>query len=468
MRETTCHQITYSPTQLNQYDDLTVNDGTLQSFSYDSYGNMTKTPSGTVHDKFTYDHENRLKYVEPSNPVPYESYKYEYTYDYLGRRAVKTIYVYTDGNDWVHASPSSGSNYIYDGWNILMENEMVFGTEAVKYYGWGLDLSGTLGGAGGIGGYLGYSDWEGDKVKVALRDAGGNVTGLFDMDSEEVVGYYEYDPYGNILYETGSTYYINPYRFSTKYLDTETDLYYYGYRYYSPELGRWINRDPIAEEAFKSQRVAANGLNSSAFLRQSDNENLVLKGGGTNGVQPYVALADYLEALGQETGLYLFVDNDPVGAIDYLGLKKVKAIYVNQSRSVVIVKYLDGTQKTYLAATGNGSAYAGADADETGEVVSTHWGPVGTWQYSTVSWQQNQDNPFGPAMIKVKGTNSRHIHGTNGPMNGGIGYIGGPDPNKRKFTHGCARILNANIVKLKSDVDEKLNAGCGITVEFMH
>ena len=36
-------------------------------------------------------------------------------------------------------------------------------------------------------------------------------------------------------------------RFSTKYYDAEADLYYYGYRYYSPSLGRWISRDPIKE-----------------------------------------------------------------------------------------------------------------------------------------------------------------------------------------------------------------------------
>ena len=39
-----------------------------------------------------------------------------------------------------------------------------------------------------------------------------------------------------------------PHRFSTKYFDTETGLYYYGYRYYSPSLMRWINRDPIEED----------------------------------------------------------------------------------------------------------------------------------------------------------------------------------------------------------------------------
>ena len=34
---------------------------------------------------------------------------------------------------------------------------------------------------------------------------------------------------------------------SQKYLDDSTGWYYYGYRYYSPELGRWVNRDPMGE-----------------------------------------------------------------------------------------------------------------------------------------------------------------------------------------------------------------------------
>ncbi len=40
----------------------------------------------------------------------------------------------------------------------------------------------------------------------------------------------------------------NPFRFSTKYQDDETELLYYGYRYYSASTGRWISRDPIEEE----------------------------------------------------------------------------------------------------------------------------------------------------------------------------------------------------------------------------
>jgi RHS repeat-associated protein len=40
---------------------------------------------------------------------------------------------------------------------------------------------------------------------------------------------------------------INPLRFSTKYQDDESDLVYYGFRYFIANTGRWISRDPIEE-----------------------------------------------------------------------------------------------------------------------------------------------------------------------------------------------------------------------------
>jgi RHS repeat-associated protein len=52
----------------------------------------------------------------------------------------------------------------------------------------------------------------------------------------------------------------NPFRFSTKYVDAETGLYYYGYRYYSVELGRWWTRDPIGERG---------GFNLYGFVRNN-------------------------------------------------------------------------------------------------------------------------------------------------------------------------------------------------------
>lgn len=49
----------------------------------------------------------------------------------------------------------------------------------------------------------------------------------------------------------------NPFRFSTKYCDEETGLCYYGYRYYQPQTGRWINCDLVAE---------LGGLNLNGFV----------------------------------------------------------------------------------------------------------------------------------------------------------------------------------------------------------
>lgn len=51
--------------------------------------------------------------------------------------------------------------------------------------------------------------------------------------------------------------------FSTKYTDEETGLCYYGYRYYDPEQGRWLNRDPIGESGGMSLYgfVGNDGLN---------------------------------------------------------------------------------------------------------------------------------------------------------------------------------------------------------------
>ena len=48
----------------------------------------------------------------------------------------------------------------------------------------------------------------------------------------------------------------NPFRFSTKYQDDETDLLYYGYRYYNASTGRWLSRDP-AERLAASTCIAA-------------------------------------------------------------------------------------------------------------------------------------------------------------------------------------------------------------------
>ena len=100
-------------------------------------------------------------------------------------------------------------------------------------------------GAGGVGGLVAVSI-DGDYYFPGY-DNNGNVIGYWNEDGE-IVAEYAYDAFGNTISSSGSMADVFPHRFSTKYYDAETDLYYYGYRYYSPSLGRWISRDPMGEE----------------------------------------------------------------------------------------------------------------------------------------------------------------------------------------------------------------------------
>lgn len=62
-----------------------------------------------------------------------------------------------------------------------------------------------------------------------------------------VVARREFGAYGNTLVATGDM--VNEFHFwfSSKYLDQETGLYYYGLRFYHSGMGRWMSRDPIGE-----------------------------------------------------------------------------------------------------------------------------------------------------------------------------------------------------------------------------
>src|SRR5208283_1582939 len=73
----------------------------------------------------------------------------------------------------------------------------------------GRDLSGSLHGAGGIGGLLARTD--GGQSIASLpsahafyhADANGNITCLINTN-QAIVAKYEYDPFGNILSQSGS------------------------------------------------------------------------------------------------------------------------------------------------------------------------------------------------------------------------------------------------------------------------
>jgi len=124
----------------------------------------------------------------------------------------------------------------------------------------GNDLSGSLQEAGGIGGLLARTDNRqliaGDVSAHAYYHADGNanITALVNSN-QMVVARYHYDPYGNTLAAIGPLTEANLYRFSSKELHPNSGLVYYLYRYYEPNLQRWVNRDPIGEASGKNLYV---------------------------------------------------------------------------------------------------------------------------------------------------------------------------------------------------------------------
>ena len=86
---------------------------------------------------------------------------------------------------------NAGRVFAYDGWDLVREwrTDGAGATNVLDYY-WGLDLSGTLGGAGGIGGLLAVS--VGGDFYLPLYDANGNVTAYID-ESGNTVAQYTYD-----------------------------------------------------------------------------------------------------------------------------------------------------------------------------------------------------------------------------------------------------------------------------------
>ena len=83
----------------------------------------------------------------------------------------------------------------------------------------------------------------------------------------------------------------NPFRFSTKYQDDETDLLYYGYRYYNASTGRWISRDPIAERGGRNLLAFISNDPVDAIDRLGKQCCLITVSRGPNSVMGHSILA---------------------------------------------------------------------------------------------------------------------------------------------------------------------------------
>ncbi|MEI7881587.1 MAG: RHS repeat-associated core domain-containing protein, partial [bacterium] len=221
---------------------------TPEQFGYDDDGNLTQDGRWS----YTWDAENRLIGMETLTNLPsaIPRLKLAFAYDYMSRRIGKTV---STNSSFIIQT----SSFLYDGWNLISELSTANGLLSTNSYVWGLDLSGSLQGAGGIGGLLASTTQQPSNSTTVfyLFDANGNVGQLVSTNGS-ILARYEYDPYGKLIKDVAdSSVRSNPFKFSTKYLDAETGLYYYGYRYYQPETGRWLSNDPIGISGGLNQYV---------------------------------------------------------------------------------------------------------------------------------------------------------------------------------------------------------------------
>jgi len=202
----------YSRNSLNQYTSV---GGT--GYIYDDKGNLTD--DGTY--EYYYDCENRLIDVN-ENGSAVASYKY----DYLGRRVRRIV----DGNT---------TKYCYDGGQVIAEYDGSDNLLRKFIYGPGIDEPICM---------IDVAD--NNAVYYYHFDGLGSVAALSD-DGGQMTEKYEYDVFGGTtIKDTNETVVSesqigNPYAFTSRRLDSETDNYYYRARYYNPEIGRFLQDDPI-------------------------------------------------------------------------------------------------------------------------------------------------------------------------------------------------------------------------------
>ncbi|MGV3660990.1 MAG: RHS repeat domain-containing protein [Prosthecobacter sp.] len=146
--------------------------------------------------------------------------------------------------------------FVYDGWQMIAELDHTFaagtglaGSAANRTFLWGLDLSGSMTGAGGVGGLL-STTYQGITYQ-ACSDANGNVTGLVPVSGTgagTLVARFDYDPFGNRVTNAGPSVELCPFGFSSKHEDKETNFIHFDLRDYQPLLGRWASADIVGEK----------------------------------------------------------------------------------------------------------------------------------------------------------------------------------------------------------------------------
>ena len=203
----------YTITTLNQI--ATTNES---EFSYDLNGNPTnkKTPNQNI--TYKYDALDRL--IQIKTPQT----KTTYTYDPWHRRISKQNH-YKQNGQWIANTPQ---HFIYDQENEIgqVENNTITQLRILGL-GHGAEIGASI--------LIELNN----QTYLPLHTISGDISALINTKTNQPIETYTYNAFGEE--QTTST--QNPWRFQSKRTD-DTALVFFGRRYYSPQLGRFITPDP--------------------------------------------------------------------------------------------------------------------------------------------------------------------------------------------------------------------------------
>jgi hypothetical protein len=172
---------------------------TQEMFAYDADGNLTNDGRWS----FIWDAEYRPLQMLSSNVVDGAKRKLDFVYDWRGRRRSKVVSTW-NGSAF---TAQSTNRFVYDDWNLVAELDSA--NNLSRSYLWGLDLSGTIQGAGGVGGLVALNVVT-NGVHFAAFDGNGNVSGLVKGTDGTISAQYEYGPFGELIRSSGTVATANP------------------------------------------------------------------------------------------------------------------------------------------------------------------------------------------------------------------------------------------------------------------
>ncbi len=214
-------------------------------FEYDAWGNLAVKRKGANRvQRFTYDAQDRLIAVRTETPRGAALTRFEY--DVLGRRTAKT-------DTAVHGPGQNGSSerkrFVWEGLRLVQEiretgvSNYVYSSDA----GYAPLARIDAVSADALASAAIEKAKRGSRIYHFHTDVVGSPQEVTD-ESGEVAWAGEYAAWGRVK-EDGRTLpqarIDQPLRYPGQYSDESTGLHYNTFRYYDPDVGRFINQDPI-------------------------------------------------------------------------------------------------------------------------------------------------------------------------------------------------------------------------------